>query len=758
MGAAATTDENAGAAAPPERRQVEDGTAYWTLSFYISRAQIEDLPLAMRLDPTDFKKPDNVKERDALIENFSIARYFTDHPLWRKDEEPPEGKDRRTLDDLRMIDPFDAKGRVRETADNLPRADETKRLQGAINPLFNDIADRSRLGRIEDQLFAAGSENDLNFVLPERINWSTEGQTFEVQTDRTQRAFPIHVTRFWYLHGNGSMSWHVSFDVNYRNDKFEAALEQKRVPHALYLLSLMQKLAYPKEKEVDPADVTKENDEATSPPRSDKLFGLRIVQGEAAFSDADNDPTLFWNRIKSWFARDKDTLAELYKGKAKQWEPDWFPYLCPHMAINEIPGLFCVDSRSNFFIQDKQFFDLIQPKSAEEGKEGELVERRTHILDRAFENYPGLIECYGKKEPHPKNPKQSIVTLGEDYWREMLTDGAGTKPEKEGEPAKEIDDPGPQKRLLYLFLAGFNQNIIDWTNQEASEVLDSLDPIYPKSDEQLEEGFFIRYANPRCLITYVQRSRTLEVGNDFIGTCPYAFLIHVLAMHNERLTRDQEKLAFAVVEKVNSYVREAQAALSKLGSEEEPRGQAAAAILRRVGKTVQEAEAWINWYRMAAFEHFDRHRYVNPFRYDTERDVFDELETLRGTSRLEKALEKAFGALDESTRDLERVRAEAEREQERQDDRARSAEKELADTQEQQQDRLLALLFGLIGISGVGQLIFNWYDYLVPEDRQPTWLTETVIFWSEIAVAVLLLGGVVAVVWMYVRLRQSRRS
>ena len=142
---------------------------------------------------------------------------------------------------------FDAKGRVRETADNLPRADETKRLQGAINPLFNDIADRSRLGRIEDQLFAAGSENDLNFVLPERINWSTEGQTFEVPTDRTQRAFPIHVTRFWYLHGNGSMSWHVSFDVNYRNDKFEAALEQKRVPHALYLLSLMQKLAYPKD-------------------------------------------------------------------------------------------------------------------------------------------------------------------------------------------------------------------------------------------------------------------------------------------------------------------------------------------------------------------------------------------------------------------------------------------------------------------------------------------------------------------------------
>ena len=210
---------------PPERRAVKDGTAYWTLSFYISRAQIEDLPLAMRLDPTDFDKEDSVKERDALIENFSIARYFTEYPRWRLDGKLPPDKARWTLDDLRAIDPFDAKGRVRETADKLPRADDTKRLQGAINPLFNDIADRSRLGRIEDQLFAAGAADNLKFVLPDRVTWSTEGQTFEVPTAEHGRAFDLYVKRFWYLHGNGSMSWHVSFDVNYRDKRFDAALE-----------------------------------------------------------------------------------------------------------------------------------------------------------------------------------------------------------------------------------------------------------------------------------------------------------------------------------------------------------------------------------------------------------------------------------------------------------------------------------------------------------------------------------------------------
>ena len=33
------------------------------------------------------------------------------------------------------------------------------------------------------------------------------------------------------------------------------------------------------------------------------------------------------------------------------------------------------------------------------------------------------------------------------------------------------------------------------------------------------------------MITYVPKSRSLETGNDYIGACPYAFLIHALALH-----------------------------------------------------------------------------------------------------------------------------------------------------------------------------------------------------------------------------------
>jgi hypothetical protein len=143
-----------------------------------------------------------------------------------------------------------------------------------------------------------------------------------------------------------------------------------------------------------------------------------------------------------------------------------------------------------------------------------------------------------------------------------------------------------------------------------------------------------------------------------------------------------------VVEKVNAYLRAAQ------GTGQEPRA---------IGQLVREAEEWINWYRIAAFEHFDRHRYFNPFRYDTERDVFTELERLRGTSRLAAALDKALAALDEATRDIQRVRedAEADRRQEEADRRRTQSEKD------EKRDRFMSIVFGAIGLAGIVQVVLQ---------------------------------------------------
>lgn len=638
--------------ASPERRPVEDGTAYWTLSFYISRAQIIGHDLAMQLDPADFVDTEwREFSPDELVDKFSIDTYFTRHPKWTG------MYPRKALDQLRTFAANDVRKQAAR-ADKV-RADcvSSHALRAAINPLFNDIADRSRLGRIEDQLFATrpslipeGQTSNFTFTLPPEVSWSTEGRTFTVPIDDDARDYPAHVTRFWYLHGNGAMSWHISFEVKYRDDRLAERLKAGKTPAALYLLSLMQKLAYPKEKEIDEGKTMD----------SDELFGLSI----AGANPPDGDER-FWSVVKSWFEADKTVIASVFDLQSPDLK---FPKLCPHIAINEIPGLFCLDTRSNFFLCDQEFFGLIQPKVKNGEQKGELVERRTRILDPEFEECPKLVDPKPGVKGALLRKDGQTVELGDAYWQRLLS--TGEKPE-----IAEDAILTPEERLLYLFLAGFNQNIIDWTNQEASEVLDSLDPIYPKSEEQLEEGFFIRYANPRCLITYVQRSRTLEVGNDFIGTCPYAFLIHVLAMHNERLTRDQEKLAFAVVEKVNDYLRAAQA---KTGPGK-----------RDVAQLIRDAEEWINWYRIAAFEHFDRHRYINPFRYDTERDVFDVLEQLRGTSRLAAALDKAFAALDESTRDLERVRADAEA------------------AGESRRSLFLTVVFGIVGFAGLAQVVLQ---------------------------------------------------
>lgn len=642
MGGATEREPKSGAAVT-DRRPVEDGTAYWTLSFYLSRAQIIGHDLALPLEPADFGETNDLSGRHALTKRFNLARYFVDHDKW---DESKGGS--KTLAQLRDFAPFQVHDCTMAADQSDPVSERTRQLRAAINPLFNDIADRSRLGRIADQLFAVDQAQDYEFVLPPAVTWSTEGRTYAVPIDENARRYPVHVTRFWYLHDNGAMSWHVSFEVRYRDAAFDAALAQGTVPTGLYLLSLMQKLAYPKESEVsgDP-DLA----------RSDRLFALQL-----AGPGADAAPELFWDVVvRKWFENDKSVITAL-QGKAA--DEIGFLSVCPHIAINEIPGLFCVDTRSNIFLRDDHFFNLIQPK-----KDDELENRRKHVRERMFEAYPALIGRHGIPSADPADPGRTVVTLGSAYWQAMLEEGAGNL------DRKELGGPPARDRLLYLFLAGFNQNIIDWTNQDASEVLDSLDPIYPSSEEQQNEGFFFRYANPRCLITYVQRSRTLEVGNDFIGTCPYAFLIHVLAMHNERLTRDQEKLAFAVVEKVNSYLHAAQTV---------PSGRK-----HEVGTLIREAEEWINWYRMAAFEHFDRHRYVNPFRYDTERDVFDALEQLRGTSRLATALDKAFAALDESTRDLERVRAAAEADE------------------DERHDRFITMVFGFVGLAGLAQVVLQ---------------------------------------------------
>ncbi len=538
------------------------------------------------------------------------------------------------------------------------QCDRSLALSQAIDPLFNDIADRSRQQKVPDLLFCAGPAETLDFAMPSLVEWMTEGSAFAVAIEPERRNRKISLRRFWYRYPDGAFSWNLGFEYRYGVDL--AAEGAGTVPATYYFLSLLQKLAWPKE--FDPA---------RGPEGLDALVGLTVTR---AAGEAQAVP--FW-----------DFVAECYRADRDRLERDCnialpgFTEAVENVPSIEMPGLTVPANRSSFYFHDRQFFELIEPV-----ENGVLMKRRTRVPDAQFRQYPELIaqqKALKASSPH--------VLLGPDYWRSVRR--------QRSRPA--------ETRLAYLFLAGFNQNIIDFTNQEASEVLDSLDPIYPKSEEQEEEGFFVRFANPRAMITFVPRSRTLEVGNDHIGTCPYAFLIHALAMHNEALTREQEEATFRAIDEIQSKIDSGSFA---------------------------EAEAQINSVRRDAFEKYERHRYRNPFRYDTERDVFEELELLRGTSRLKEAYQGALAALEEDVRDLNR----------------RQREKD--DQHEQSQERLLNLLFGILGVSGVIQVVFQVEQFA--HERASNWQNWTFAILSLTMPIAMALALPVAIAW-YVR-RRSR--
>jgi hypothetical protein len=623
-----------------ENFEAKDGTLYWTLSFYVpylrlhggqaaAAGELADLPLAFEPEPT-------LKALDAA---------------------PNEA---------------------------------TRVVRDAIEPLFNDIADRTRQGQVLDRLLVDGSRRTVAFELPEAITWKTEGRRFRVDIPEEDRHREAEVRRYWYLHSNGAMSWHVAFAVRYL-DQFEAEIAAGRVS-TLYFLSLLQKLAWPKE--CDTTGLARDEHGKLS---IDDLLQVDIAAGSARRP--------FWQQLASWFEDDRAILGPVHDHAAGLA----FAQVFPPGACIEVPDLDLFETRSLFFIQDEAFFRLIQPKSPK----GRLVARRERVLDDAFQRYPRLIKAL-RRDP------SGVYRLDRTFWQDLLQQDPD--PELPSEPAAdELPPPDPRERLLYLFLAGFNQNIIDWANQEASEVLDSLDPIYPKSDEQTEEGFFIRYANPRSLITYVSRSRTLEVGNDHILTCPYAFLIHLLALQNEQLTREKERRAFTVIDWVRSQLRH----------------RDVAEMTGRARDILANVEMKINRLRIDSFDHFDRHRYANPFRYDTERDVFEELEKLRGTSRLEEAYKEALSALEEQAKDTDR-----------QKDRIEEAEGQVA-------ERRLAIFFGVIGLSGVGGLLFNIRDYLANHHWHPGWrpgpLGETLLS-VEGGIIAIIIGCIVwFLVWPTIR-------
>ena len=504
-------------------------------------------------------------------------------------------------------------------------------LRDAIEPLFNDIADRERLSEVGDYLLdvpGARQGDWIEISIPDVVEWTTEGTHFIADLG-SQMPRRVRCRRFWYVHMNGSLSYHLSFCLKYDH-----------TPADFYFISLLQKILAPKEfaASATPGEPLRSaitvNDEATGIYPLDKVL-VRQLGGRLEPSGVPASAP-FWQHIRARFDADaKDLLGAfgvIIRDARGRATGELFRTLIVSDPFIEVPGLKMPRARVVFLFDDKTFFRYLLPLPADDGRR---LSRRDFVKD---DYYDGFKEWVQTQQEEAKRQGHNTVRLTREYLQEVL-------------------EVVPQQ-MRYLFLSGFIQNIVDFMNQDASEVLDSTDPVYPATLEQEEESFFLRYASQRSIIQFVPGSRSLNTGNDFIGTCPYVFLVHVLAMHNEFLVRDYERQTEALtldIERLNARSR------------------------------LSRAADRFYAFRTGDYTRYQKHKYTNVFRYDTERDLFEAVEARRGTHRKDAYLDRIVTNLEAQTRDLEgRLRSKV--------------------------DRQFSLLLGAVGVFSVLQVLYQVLD------------------------------------------------
>ena len=489
----------------------------------------------------------------------------------------------------------------------------TQSLRAAMNPMFHDVADQTNTSESGEFLAATPQQRARHILLSLgdgqsgtdcALTWLAEGTICSVHLG-PPNVKAISLRRFWYIQNDGSVSYHLSFALT-------------RYAHSLadfFFISMLQKLAAPSEFELS---VSPAGGQSGAPSwENQNVFPFRAFSVKSNAGGITQTES-FWGFVKNCFTRDAAELLEEFGDGAKL---PTHPYLGPS-------GAHLPQSRSIFSFKDRTLFELLLPK-----KEEKPVPRHDVIFDR---DYRLISEVIRKLTVNGR----TILDRGFQGW---LENGQSVPVEGQLAIAVQRDAkieqliandnvrmqswPGFRRdRLRYLFMAGFNQNVIDFLNQDASEVLDSLDPIYPTFDEEVAERFFVRYANPRALISYAKTWRSLDIGARYIGNCPYIFLIHVRSMHNEIIADKFEMEATSLIDEAAQW---------------HDKGQL--------------ARASDKFYEFRIYDHlnYERSYLDNNFRYNTEREFFEAVQDIRGVTRKHARIGNLLALLEQQTHSTE---------------------------------------------------------------------------------------------------------
>jgi len=198
-------------------------------------------------------------------------------------------------------------------------------LSKAIEPLFDDIADRKRHLFVDEFLVDAPSiagtvniNEQLVLEIPQHISWETEGKAFELDLEGTGE-FPAICRIFWYVHSNGSLSYHLSLELDYAHDA-----------RHYYTLSLIQKLVFEKE-------------------------GTQWARERGIVCRADERRQRFWDFVIEKFNEQAmDLFAKLGVERCGDWWDRFFS-----RGAGQAPQL--PDRRILVVLKDPYFFDLLSP-------------------------------------------------------------------------------------------------------------------------------------------------------------------------------------------------------------------------------------------------------------------------------------------------------------------------------------------------------------------------------------------------------------
>jgi hypothetical protein len=481
--------------------------------------------------------------------------------------------------------------------------EDSRRLGQAIEPLFNDIADRRRGLFIQDFLLDTPSLptqtldddaredgqnlcDEIELAFPADVEWETEGDHFRLRLARPP-VLRARVRAFWVAHSDTSLTWHLSLELPYGHD------------HAhYYALSLLQKAVFPTE---------------GTQWLSEGAMGLQVRSTHALPGVAHSLPgyaaALFDLHARSLFDGIRAMLERHGVDACKLQDASlWERLLAGPARDAREPGqtgdvtpaeLQC---RALFLLEDPYFFELLKPG-----------------IRRAAATFEGLHEF----EERP-------VGQADRRQRE--------KREYAYDEAQLLAGDVPPAHLDYYFLAGFLQNIVDFLRQDVSELQDGTDPIYPPADVEDGDSHFLVYATQNTIYEIVSGSRSLEVGRGWIGTCPYLFLVHLMTLHNEALVRRYERMVRDLIRTLERHEL-----LDAGGGLVPDRYSSRAADL---------AFEEFRRFRLDTFNRIAKHRYFNVLRYDTERMFYESIETVRGINQREEYWAKVVGDLEKTVDDL----------------------------------------------------------------------------------------------------------